>query len=67
MSKRQVDVALKVSAGLTSKQIGRLLLVSYQTVAKHRQAIFKLLGVHSVAELALGIAAAGLGDTLSEL
>lgn len=66
MSERQIDVALKVSGGLTSKQIGKLLLISHQTVAKHRQAVFKLLGVHSVAELASGIAASGLNDTLSE-
>jgi DNA-binding CsgD family transcriptional regulator len=66
LSRRQVDVALQVSGGLTSKQIARVLLISHQTVAKHRQAIFKLLDVHSVAELASGIAAAGLNDTLSE-
>ncbi|MDR1310585.1 MAG: LuxR C-terminal-related transcriptional regulator [Burkholderiaceae bacterium] len=45
-------VCLFLVRGFSSKLLAREIGISYQTVRKHRENIFRKLEVHSVAELA---------------
>ena len=52
LSIRQKRIARLVAEGNTSKEIGRTLFISVETVRKHRRNIFSQLGIHSASELA---------------
>lgn len=49
---REREIAQGIISGLTSKHIAQRLGVSDLTVRKHRQNLYRKLGVHSLAELA---------------
>lgn len=51
MTKRQKEVLDLVAQGLTSKEIGDKLFISYRTVERHRTDLFKRFGVKSRIEL----------------
>ncbi|MBO6675939.1 MAG: helix-turn-helix transcriptional regulator [Rhizobiales bacterium] len=51
LTDRQHVIARLVAQGKTSKHIARDLGISPLTVRTHRRNLFKVLGVHSVAEL----------------
>lgn len=66
LSPRQQQIAEWVAQGFSSKHIARLAALSPLTVRTHRRAIFALLQVHSVAELARQRLAMAAPDTPSE-
>lgn len=51
LTQRQSEIVGLICDGLTSKQIGIELNMSYRTVEAHRVSIMDKLGVHSMAEL----------------
>lgn len=51
LTTRQKTIAMLVAEGKTSKHIARELAISPLTVRTHRRNLFRLLDVHSVAEL----------------
>ncbi|CAB3727924.1 hypothetical protein LMG22037_05322 [Paraburkholderia phenoliruptrix] len=51
LSRRELDVARQVAAGLTHKEIAKALNISPATVRHHIQAVHDHLGVHNNAEL----------------
>lgn len=60
LSFRELEVATRVAAGLTHKEIAKVLHVSPATVRNHLQAIHERVGVRNNAELAAQIKDAGL-------
>jgi len=50
-SRRELEVAFNVARGLSSKHIARELGISPATVRKHRENIFRRIGVHSAQQL----------------
>lgn len=52
LTSRQIDVALRVLAGLSNKRIANELDLTEQTVKDHLYVIFRKLGIHRRAELA---------------
>ena len=51
LTERERDVLNQVVQGLSSKEIAKMLEISYRTVELHRSHIMEKLGVRSVAEL----------------
>ena len=51
LTTREREIASRLVAGMTSKQIGRELGVSHRTVEAHRMRLMRKLGVTTPAEL----------------
>jgi DNA-binding CsgD family transcriptional regulator len=51
ITKREEEILLLVLNNLTSKQIADILGISDRTVSKHRENIYKRMGVRTTAEL----------------
>ncbi|WP_445262095.1 response regulator transcription factor [Pseudomonas sp. EA_65y_Pfl1_P120] len=51
LSRREQEVARYIAVGHTSKQIARRLGISHQTVRKHRENLYRKLGIQSMAQL----------------
>ena len=51
LSKRQKEVAVRITDGLTNKAVGRQLFISVKTVEKHRAAIHERTGTQSLPDL----------------
>ncbi|MFM0598417.1 helix-turn-helix transcriptional regulator [Paraburkholderia dilworthii] len=60
LSRRELDVARQVAAGLTHKEIAKVLRISPATVRHHIQAVHERAGVHNNAELATQLRNCGL-------
>ncbi|MCY1270416.1 Bacterial regulatory protein, luxR family [compost metagenome] len=53
LTQRERDIAQRVAAGHTSKQIARELGLSNLTVRKHRENLYRKLGVDNAAGVAI--------------
>lgn len=51
LSQREIDVLLKIAAGLSTKEIAQHLYISENTVESHRQRLFAKLKAHNMASL----------------
>lgn len=51
LSKRELDVLQAIAQGLSTKEIGKRLFISENTVETHRQNIFSKLKAHNMADL----------------
>lgn len=51
LSKREVEIFLLIMIGMTSKEIGRCLGISWRTVRAHRDNMRRKLKVRNVAQL----------------
>src|SRR5689334_19154847 len=51
LTAREVDVLKLIASGLSTKEIGRSLGVSFKTAACHRYRIMEKLNIHEVANL----------------
>jgi DNA-binding NarL/FixJ family response regulator len=60
LSPREVQVAILVAKGLTSKEVGRKLFIERATVDTHVQHIYNKLGIDSRAQLAVWLVEHGL-------
>ena len=60
LSEREREILALVASGLSSKQIGDQLGISFRTVERHRDSIMRKLKIRSVAELTLFSVRAGL-------
>jgi DNA-binding CsgD family transcriptional regulator len=61
LTRREREIALLASEGLTSKQIGERLFLSARTVDNHLQRVYTKIGVTSRAELADALQQRGEG------
>ena len=53
LTSRQKEVALKIAEGKSCKQIARELGIHFQTVMKHRENLYRRLGVSSAIALTI--------------
>lgn len=60
LSKRERDVLIQISSGLTNKEIASVLKISVNTVITHRKNISEKLGIRSASGLSLYAAMNGL-------
>jgi DNA-binding NarL/FixJ family response regulator len=60
LSRREVEVAVLITQGLTSKEVGRKLLIERATVDTHVQHIYNKLGLDSRPQLAVWLMEHGL-------
>ena len=60
LSRREVEVALLIAQGLTSKEVGRRLFIERGTVDTHVQHIYNKLGIESRPQLAIWLMDHGL-------
>ena len=51
LSKRQVEVLRLIAEGKSSREIGQLLGIGFQTVVHHRKEVMLKTGIHNVADL----------------
>jgi len=51
LSKRQVEVLRLIAEGKSSREIGKLLGISFKTVAYHQKEVMLKTGIHNVAGL----------------
>lgn len=63
LSRRERQVAVRVAAGLTSKQIASMLGLAIRTVNTYRESLARKLGVSSAAGLTRYVIESGLSDT----
>ena len=62
LSRREVEVAVLVAQGLTSKEVGRRLFIGRATVDTHVQHIYNKLSIDSRPQLAVWLMEHGLLD-----
>jgi DNA-binding CsgD family transcriptional regulator len=60
LSPREIEVAVLIAQGLTSKQVGRRLLIERGTVDTHVQHIYNKLNIDSRPQLAVWLVERGL-------
>jgi DNA-binding NarL/FixJ family response regulator len=60
LSRREVEVAVLIAQGLTSKEVGRKLFIERATVDTHVQHIYNKLGIDSRPQLAVWLMEHGL-------
>jgi len=60
LSRREVEVAVLIAQGLTSKEIGKKLFIERGTVDTHVQHIYNKLGIDSRPQLAVWLMERGL-------
>jgi len=60
LSRREVEVAVLIAQGLTSKEVGRRLFIERGTVDTHVQHIYNKLGIDSRPQLAVWLMDRGL-------
>jgi len=63
LSRREQQVAVRVAAGLTSKQIASMLGLAIRTVNTYRESLARKLGASSAAALTRYVIESGLRDT----
>ncbi len=63
LSRREQQVAVRVAAGLTSKQIASMLGLAIRTVNTYRESLARKLGASSAAALTRFVIESGLRDT----
>ena len=64
LTKSELDIAILISEGLTTKEIAARKFISYHTVISHRKNIFRKLGVSSVSELIMVAIRSGWINTI---
>ncbi|MCX8517424.1 MAG: response regulator transcription factor [Rhodoferax sp.] len=62
LSRREMQVALRVAEGKSNKEVARLLLISERTIKAHLSSIFEKLGVRDRLQLALLVGSLRLDD-----
>ena len=62
LSRREMQVALRVAEGKSNKEVARLLLISERTIKAHLSSIFEKLGVRDRLQLALLVGGLRLDD-----
>jgi len=60
LTRRELEVARLVAAGLTNREIGQALVVTEKTAANHVQRVLDKLGLHSRAQVAARASVLGL-------
>ena len=65
LSRREQQVAVRVAAGLTSKQIASMLGLAIRTVNTYRESLSRKLGASSAAALTRYVIESGLRDTVT--
>jgi len=65
LSRREVEVAVLVAQGLTSKEVGRRLFIGRATVDTHIQHIYNKLSIDSRPQLAIWLMERGLLERAS--
>lgn len=66
LSRREQQVAVRVAAGLTSKQIASMLGLAIRTVNTYRESLARKLGASSAAALTRYVIESGMRDTATE-
>ena len=66
LTERELEVLRLVAEGLSNREIGRRLGISYRTVGRHRENIMRKLGLHSRTELVKHAIRIGLIDLGAE-
>jgi DNA-binding NarL/FixJ family response regulator len=51
LTKRELEVILKILCGFTNREIAQILGISVKTVESHRARVMRKLGLHSIVEL----------------
>jgi len=51
LTRRELDIATRLTRGSTDKEIGKQLRIAWGTVHNHRKSIYRKLGVHSVPQM----------------
>jgi DNA-binding NarL/FixJ family response regulator len=66
LSRREVEVAVLIARGLTSKEVGQRLLIKRGTVDTHVQHIYNKLNIESRPQLAIWLVEHGLHQTAND-
>ena len=61
LTERQKQVAVLIAAGKSCKQIARELDIHFQTVMKHRENLYRRLGIKNALSLALLVSGGHMG------